>query len=240
MLRKKKVRESDPLLSWAKTASLYTLQEGLESLVKRLASSLDIEVHLSAPVTKIDYGPCIKVQTPDHTFDAEQVISALPAHALSSILPDPLSELLSSIPINSLTVAHVGFHSSVLKHQGFGYLIPSSEGEDVLGVVWDSSAFPTQNQSLDQTRMTVMMDSGDKKTVLSALRRHLGISKTPDYLKIFNLKQAIPQYTVGHSQRLATIRNVLPRNFHILGNSYEGISVNDCILQAQKLVQAKF
>jgi len=49
------------------------------------------------------------------------------------------------------------------------------------------------------------------------------------------MQQAIPQYTVGHSQRLAEIRDRLPTNFHMVGNSFEGVSVNDCILQAINL-----
>jgi len=243
MWRKKKKSEGDPLLSRMKAVSLYTLRDGLEILIEKLALKLNIEVRLASPVTKIDFQSGIRVQTPFEKFQAEHVISALPAHALASLMPSPLPEQLGSIFAKSLSVAHIGYHSSKLQHQGFGYLIPSTEGEKVLGMVWDSSAFPVQNQAPGQTRLTLMMESGGEETVLSALKRHLGIAETPDYLNIFRASRAIPQYTVGHSQRVKDVKESLRRlspNFHVIGNSFEGVSVNDCILQSQKLVEAKF
>jgi len=233
---KKKKPDDNEFISWAKKSSLYTLQDGLASLVKRLAAKLNADIKLSTPVTGLDFEQNqILVKTPDHTFTADRVISTLPANALAPLLQSPVSDLLSAIPMKTLSVVNLGFHQSVLHHHGFGYLIPSSEGEKVLGVVWDSSAFPTQNQHPDQTRLTVMMHEYDEEAMHLALRRHLGITQAPDYVSHNLMQQAIPQYTVGHSQRLAEIRDRLPTNFHMVGNSFEGVSVNDCILQAINL-----
>ena len=61
---------------------------------------------------------------------------------------------------------------------------------------------------------------------------------------IFEPQDAIPQYKVGHEDLLGNIASSLKslkidNRLHLLGNSFEGIGVNDCIFNARKLVQHK-
>lgn len=46
-----------------------------------------------------------------------------------------------------------------LPHQGFGHLVPSSEDPVVLGIVYDSIAFPEQDGNSPGLRVTVREDS---------------------------------------------------------------------------------
>uniref|UniRef100_A0A8C3S726 Protoporphyrinogen oxidase n=1 Tax=Chelydra serpentina TaxID=8475 RepID=A0A8C3S726_CHESE len=62
-----------------------------------------------------------------------------------------------------------------------------------------------------------------------AVRAHLGMMAEPSHTIIKVLKACIPQYTLGHWQRTG-----LPLS--LIGASYQGVSVNDCIYSAKTAV----
>ena len=73
---------------------------------------------------------------------------------------------------------------------------------------------------------------------LDSIRRHLDISTCPDTIAIHYAKNAIPQYHVGHEERVLQVEKTLPPNVSLLGNSFKGIAINDCIANAYKAVDA--
>ncbi|NXE30956.1 PPOX oxidase, partial [Ardeotis kori] len=81
----------------------------------------------------------------DGAVAADHVISALPAAALAEALPDeaePLAQELRRIPAADVGVVNLQYHGVALPVTGFGHLVPSSEDASVLGIVYDSVAFP--------------------------------------------------------------------------------------------------
>ena len=70
------------------------------------------------------------------------------------------------------------------------------------------------------------------------LERHVGIKQRPDAVTIKRATQATPQYTRGHTQRVAQamqgLQHYSPR-ITLLGNSYHGVAVNDCVAEAARL-----
>jgi len=174
---------------------------------------------------------------------ADHIFSTLPAHALAPLVPS-LQEKLVKIPFATVAVVNLGYRCSVLDKKGFGYLIPSREKEQILGVVWDSSVFPEQNRNPHQTRLTVMIGGVRMPEVenlaehelidiaVEALKRHLGIAAPPDAAHVFLARSAIPQYQVGHGNLLSQIVDAAPKNFSCLGSSYRGVSVNDLIKES--------
>jgi protoporphyrinogen/coproporphyrinogen III oxidase len=71
-----------------------------------------------------------------------------------------------------------------------------------------------------------------------ALSRHLGIDEVPHLSEIKIAKQAIPQYLVGHLDRVAEIEAEMDREFPnitLSGCSFYGVSVNDCIAHCKKI-----
>ncbi|MGZ3633870.1 MAG: protoporphyrinogen oxidase, partial [Parachlamydiaceae bacterium] len=189
------------------------------------------------------------------TLIADKVFSAISAKQLASLLSETcpiLSTCLNNIPSASIAAINLGYHSPVLQQEGFGYLIPSQEKQRLLGVVWDSSAFPQQNVQREQTRLTAMIGGTHFKDfakyqedefieiALKEIEQQLGIRQTPDYISIQQATAAIPQYSVGHAQNLAKIENAikqLPGDLTLTGNHFYGISVNDCIAHAKKIVK---
>lgn len=160
---------------------------------------------------------------------------------------DPLMNDLQKFHSADLALVNVGYKANLLNFKGFGYLVPREEQEQILGVVWDSSAFPQQNRHPKETRLTVMVDGShntcdSQERALRALSRHLGINHEPASMAVKLAHEAIPQYSVGHvAQTKAFLErwNASYPGVTLLGASYEGIAVNECIANARCAVENK-
>uniref|UniRef100_A0A2K5I944 Protoporphyrinogen oxidase n=1 Tax=Colobus angolensis palliatus TaxID=336983 RepID=A0A2K5I944_COLAP len=174
-----------------------------------------------------------------------------PLELLSELLPAeaaPLARALSAITAVSVAVVNLQYRGAHLPVQGFGHLVPSSEDPGVLGIVYDSVAFPEQDGSPPGLRVTVMLGGSWLQTleasgcVLSqelfqqraqeAAATQLGLKELPSHCLVHLHKNSIPQYTLGHWQKLEAARQFLAAHrlpLTLAGASYEGVAVNDCI-----------
>lgn len=210
--------------------SLFSFKQGMESLTNALAKKLERHIWLDTSVHRL---PIDK---------ADHVISALPAHALGSLLAKDhpeIAQLLTSFQNQSITVVNLGYRKKIIEKEGFGYLIPSLENEEILGTVFDSSVFPEQSPG---TRLTVMIKGQVENPVDVALRslyKHLGVQGVPDSFYVHHARQAIPQYTLGHTDKVLEIEELIHKkqlSLSVLGSAFKGVSVNDCIANAHQLV----
>src|SRR5262249_19713060 len=80
--------------------------------------------------------------------------------------------------------------------------------------------------------------------VNAELARVLGIRAAPGFTQVIRWDRAIPQYLVGHLNRIARIEAAVARHRGLFlgGNSYRGVSLADCVEQAgllaERMVQA--
>jgi oxygen-dependent protoporphyrinogen oxidase len=134
---------------------------------------------------------------------------------------------------------------------GFGFLIPSREKRGILGTVFDSNVFPNRapaGKALLRTlvggaRAPQRAEQADEALlagVLGDLRDILGVRDEPEFVSIYRHERAIPQYLVGHARRLEVIDEELRRfpRLVLSGNAFRGVSLNDCVLNAQKTAEA--
>jgi len=163
-------------------------------------------------------------------------------------LSSELSSLLSSIPFVNVALVNIQYRGKVLDHQGFGFLVPSSQPDPILGCIYDSCTFPQG----DRTLLTVMMGGawynqvvGDKseqeveRMAVENVSRILNISSDPVRTSTSLLPQCIAQYTVGHLSRLARARSLIKShglNLDLVGSSYDGPGINDTIMSAKRSV----
>lgn len=149
-------------------------------------------------------------------------------------------------------------NASILPVHGFGYLLPRSvpinqNPERALGVVFDSDASIGQDDILG-TKVTVMLgghwwddfdtypdENQGADMAKKILQRHLGISEEPRAVRVSLQKSCIPQYIVGHEDRMADTSKRLTKSFkgrlRVAGNSYTGVGLNDCIRAARDVVK---
>ncbi|XP_068851202.1 protoporphyrinogen oxidase isoform X3 [Aphelocoma coerulescens] len=183
-----------------------------------------------------------------------------PLAALAEALPaeaEPLARELRRIPAASVAVVNLQYEGATLPVTGFGHLVPSSEDPALLGIVYDSVAFPEHDGTpgTPSLRLTVMLGGawfrqsfGDPaaaapelllRRARAAVRDHLGLAGTPARAIVRVQQDCIPQYTLGHWERLERIQQFLKEQqlpLSLIGASYAGVSVNDCISSAKAAV----
>lgn len=234
---------------------LTSFREGIQYLSDALEASLGAIVRRNSAVTSVTRGDSVPYRfrcENGSEHEADIVIIASPAFAaadMTSELDPDISSVLRSIPYSAMTVICFGYDRNSIKHplDGFGYLIPKQEGRNTLGTLWDSSMFENRAPKGKVLLRSMMggacfpeyiklSDQEVTARVRDDLKITMGIEAEPEFVRIYRHAQAIPQYTVGHGQRLEVLSERLKRypGLILTGNSYRGIGLNDCVAAAEK------
>ncbi|XP_061300177.1 protoporphyrinogen oxidase [Pezoporus flaviventris] len=245
--------------------SQWSLRGGMETLPEALAEFLrerGVELRCHQRLRRLSrrHDGRWELTLADGTVTADHVVSAVPAAALAEALPAEaaaLAQELRRIPAVSVAVVNLQYEGVALPVTGFGHLVPSSEDGSLLGIVYDSVAFPEHNGAATASlRLTVMLGGawfeqsfGDPATAApelllhraqAAVREQLGLEPAPTRSIVRVHQACIPQYTLGHWQRTERIGRFLAEHrlpLSLIGASYSGVSVNDCIASAKAAVE---
>ncbi|MBF0427050.1 MAG: protoporphyrinogen oxidase [Magnetococcales bacterium] len=182
-----------------------------------------------------------------------RVVLALPAAVASRLLAAFCPEaatLLAGIVYAAIAVLGVAWPRAAVGHplDGFGFLVPRREGIRTLGALFSSTLFSgraPEGHALLTTFIGGMTDPGvmtaDQQALteqtIEELRRLLTIQGAPDFLQLIRHARAIPQYGVGHLRRLQDLAVALRayRGLYFRGNWQGGVSVADCVWNAEQL-----
>ncbi len=233
---------------------LTSFREGIQTLTDILAERLGEGVVRGQTVLRVSKGASVpyRVATESSEMEADVVILATPADVSAEILQELdtfVNHVLLTIPYASMTVACFGYEKAKVKFDlgGFGYLIPKEEGMNCLGTLWDSSIFTNRapggrvllRSMLGGACFPKYINLSDGEVinrVQADLLKIMGVKVPPSFVKIFRHEKAIPQYTVGHSERLANLEIKLKEypGLFLTGNAYRGIGLNDCVAAADR------
>ncbi|MGH2441957.1 MAG: protoporphyrinogen oxidase, partial [Chloroflexota bacterium] len=164
------------------------------------------------------------------------------ANLLQSIYPR-LAGTFSMIPTASTATVSLAYRACDLPAipDGFGYIVPRAEWRPVLACTWASNKFPNRAPAGFALARAFLGRFGDDAvvgasddTILDLARAELketvGIEAQPVLQRIFRWRNAMPQYTLGHNERLESIESSLqdhPR-LALAGNAYRGVGIPDC------------
>lgn len=244
--------------SVAEQWSIYSMNDGLEKLPKTLSSHLKsngAQLNKNAKCEGIEFNSNgANVTINGKSYETDCLISSLPAFEIGKLVqkqhPQLANDLLA-IPYVDVAVINLQFTgNNLLKKPGFGFLVPPVENLPILGVIYDSCCFDMG----ENTVLTVMMGgkwfrerfgNGDEKDLyekaIEQIRQILNIQQKPDAFKVNILRQCIPQYIVGHFDRIERIMNYIDHNkipLKICGSAYDGVGVNDAIYSAKVAVES--
>ncbi|CAL8108771.1 unnamed protein product [Orchesella dallaii] len=237
--------------------SIWSLEQGLEALPKALEDYLvnknNVQVLKSVNVDRMRFSRDLKqvdvtyeilgdVKRAD-TITCDHIISCIPSTSLARLLrqtkpshPD-LWKVFCNIESESLQVTGLTYTESEVMNDAFGFLVPSCEQsvDGLLGIVFDSNVFPQEQNTVISVMSKPGLGINEIKGLVS---KTLGIHREPhDYL-IHENPECIPQYTVGHYEKVQALRNYIiyaKLPLSIAGASYDGVSVNDCIYSARQI-----
>ncbi len=232
------------------------LAEMVEALEKELIAR-GVDLRLNAPARQVTrQGTTWRVELDDGVLEADALILATPAWVSAALLRPVdavLSEMLARIPYVSTATVSLAYRQRDLPRplDGYGYVIPRRENRRALACTWTSTKFPHRAPEGYALLRVFIGRAGqerdirwDKEHLLDVardeLRQTLGITAEPLVARAFVWKKAMPQYNLGHPQKLARIAAALETlpGLALAGNGYRGIGIPDCIHSGEMAVKA--
>jgi oxygen-dependent protoporphyrinogen oxidase len=231
---------------------LYSFREGMQEVCDRLRERLGDCVQTNVAVDSIaprERG--WRVQAGARSLDCDAIVLATPA-------PDTARILTACAPESAHQLRQIGFsgiHVVYTVHRrvevahpvdGFGALIPRREQRRLLGTIWTHALFDDHAPS-EQVVLRHMVGgahdmaanqlSDDELVdlVLREARELYEFDTDPIAVHLFRWPVGIPQYTLGHLDRVRRARAALPAGLWLAGNSVAGIGFNHCVKHSEEL-----
>ena len=188
-------------------------------------------------------------------MSCDRVVIASPAGAAADLvapLSEELARLLREVAYPPLAVLYLAYPGQAIKARldGFGFLVAPSEGLNILGCVWNSSLFEGRAPDgvalftiyIGGARNPDAADLPDAELISVAhgeLQSILGISADPHPVAVTRHKRAIPQYNLGHGDRIRKIETMLDGipGLRLAGNYLHGVSTGDCIKEGDRIAR---
>jgi oxygen-dependent protoporphyrinogen oxidase len=228
---------------------LWSFRDGLEVLIAALAERLPRPPFLGVAVRRIERvakGWIVHGEGND-VWTADTVVLTCPAYQQARIVADldaELAGLLAEIAYNRIAVVALGYSADDVPraYDGFGYIAPQRLRRDMLGVQWCSAIFPARAPhgfvlwralcgGWHRGDVADWPDDRLVSAVRSEIRLATGVDAQPMFTLVLRWPQAIPQYLLGHPERVAAIEARAAQHPGLIlgGNALHGISLNDCV-----------
>ncbi len=178
---------------------------------------------------------------------ADTVCLAVPAYVAASLLPNTSEHLatkLSRIRFASTATINLAYRRADIHHplNGFGFVVPFIEKRSLIACTFSSVKFsdraPDDHVLLRafvggalQPEMFAVDESEMLFRVKADLCELLGITAEPLFAETAKWEKSMPQYEVGHLDRVQAIQNDLQQlpGLTLAGNSYCGVGIPDCV-----------
>lgn len=236
---------------------LWSFAGGLSELTDTLTARLRVPPMFGVRVRRVQFREnSWTVQGEgSEQWSADQVVLACPARHQAAMLAeiDPeLADLVAGIRYNRIAVVSMGFAERDLPRPatGFGFIVPQATRRDLLGVQWCSSIYAGRAPTgivlwralCGGWNRGDVVDWTDERLVAAVrneLRSAQGVTAEPRFTHVHRWPEAIPQYELGHPERLAAIeaRRRLHPGLFLAGNAYRGVGLNDCTADAERLAE---
>lgn len=241
----------------SKKGIFLTLKHGLQSLVDAIEAKLEpnsvrkgckVEV-----INKLENGYELEINN-DEKLKADSIIIATPHHVTHSMLSSysfisPLKEMSAT----SVATVALAFPKEAIEKDidGTGFVVSRNSDYTITACTWTHKKWPHSTPNGKALLRCYVGRAGDEavvdlsddqivKIVLEDLNKTMNITANPDFVVISRWKDSMPQYTVGHKQRIEVVKNKLTEELpgvFLAGSSFEGLGLPDCIDQGEAAVE---
>jgi oxygen-dependent protoporphyrinogen oxidase len=234
---------------------LFTsLKGGMQQMVDAAVASLPAErIRLERRVDAVQAcNDDWQITAAGQTEKFQAVFLALPAISAAGLLRHfhpALIESLRQIRYSSSAAVVLGYRGADLP-PGHGFLIPRSENRKMMACTFVHRKFPCRAPEgaallrcfFSSSRFPELLNHPDaelSQIALSELKEILGLTTEPCLQRVFRWESALPQYSVGHLERVAEMERVLAEipGVQIIGNSFHGVGLPDCIRSGREAVE---
>jgi len=236
--------------------TLTSFEGGMSIVINALAERYKDHILLDQEIKTISSRENQYIVYSNNTqYVADELYLSTPAYVTSSLLNsiDPsLAEDLKNITYAPMAVVGLVFSKDAFREspKGFGYLIPSLEKKEILGVLFDSNIFPDRC-SEDKMMFRIMIGGMRhldilKKSkealiqlALKEIQAQFTVTKPPEEEFFTAWPKAIPQYDAQYVDIKSRMEQKLTNflKLHIVSNYYGGVAFNDCIENSYQTAQ---
>ncbi len=238
-----------------------TLTTGLGVLPEAVAKASGADIRTGAVVrglTRTGSGWRLTIGSaadPEY-LDADAVILATPAAPAARLLRDSASEAadrLAEIPYASMAIVTLAFRAADFPaQQRSGYLVPAVDGRTVKAATFSTVKWPhLARQAADNhdpvhiVRCSIgrsgdvavlQRDDAELAALAAAeLAEAIGITAASVARRVTRWGGALPQYNVGHLDRVARARAAVATQpgLAIAGAAYDGVGIPACVATAK-------
>jgi oxygen-dependent protoporphyrinogen oxidase len=186
-------------------------------------------------------------------LDADAVVLAVPAAPAARLLSEDVPAAardLARIDYASMAIITLAYPATAFPRlpRGSGYLVPSVEGRQVKAVTFSSVKWPhlrDREPGVIAVRCsigrygeehTLQRDDDElKAAAMTELAATCGVSELPLESRVTRWGGGLPQYNVGHVDRVARIRAAVVQQpgLAVAGAAYDGLGIPACIASAR-------
>lgn len=237
--------------------AFVSFPSGLSELVDGLSGELvNTSLWTDSPVAMIRrprFGSGYQIVLDNgNRLGVDAVVATTPAFVTARLIEqlDPmLSEAHAAIPYSSCVTVNLAYSLSELaaRPEGYGYVVPRIEGREVLACTFVSNKWPGRSPTgqflvrlyIGRYGRDDILEWDDPAlvgTALGELNSTLGIDASPRLCRIHRWRRSMPQYTLGHLDRVAKIEAGLEERpgLFVAGAAYRGVGIPDCIRSAER------
>ena len=164
-----------------------------------------------------------------------------------------LAQKLNAIHFESVATINFVFERKNVLHplNGFGFVVPAAEKRSLIGCSFSHQKFEGRVLNAEHVLLRAFVggaygrdifkkaDAEMTAAILDDLKNILGISSAPLQTLLRRYPQGMPQYEVGHLERVREIFDTAAneRGLFLTGNSYLGIGIPDCVRHAKETAE---
>jgi protoporphyrinogen/coproporphyrinogen III oxidase len=259
LLRGLQAAPASPAASAPAYPPFASLPGGMATLVESLLGQLRrTELITGTAVESIGKqqgGYAVELQD-GRMLQAEALILATPAFVTARLLAEVAPEVADrhgQIPYASAAIITLAFAEADLPGplDGYGYVIPQAEGTDLLACTWTSSKWQGRAPEgaalvriyagrYGRRDVTKLSDVELLDLAQAEVCATLGLTATPRLTRIHRWPQAMPQYLLGHVERVGQIERHLAQQpgLFVAGAAYRGVGIPDCIESGETAAKA--
>ncbi len=246
--------------SGARWSLFVTLKRGVGTLVSALTQRLEGSIRQGTEVAALGReGDGWKLQlTGGDTLEADGVICATPAYVTAKLVGPHsarIGELLGRIEYASAATVNLGYKVSDFPKppDSFGFVVPIAERRRIIAGSFSSLKFEGRAPEgailarvfIGGVLQAGMMSLRDAEMVQAArdeFRELMGVTAEPLAVEVMRWPREMPQYQVGHLERVAEIERELASvpALGLAGSAYRGVGVPDCVHSGESAAEAVF
>jgi protoporphyrinogen/coproporphyrinogen III oxidase len=238
--------------------AFLTFKTGLQSFAEAIEENLDpksiLKGHRVENISKMNDKYEVSLNNREIVV-ADSIIAATPHQITQAMFSQyGFFDPLKSVPSTSVATVALAFPREAIKQDidGTGFVVSRNSDYSITACTWTHKKWEHSTPEGKALLRCYVGRAGDEtivdlsddqiiKIVLDDLNKTMDITMEPEFAVVSRWKNSMPQYTVGHKQRMAEILSKMERELpgvFLAGASYGGVGIPDCIDQGEAAVKA--